>query len=196
MKNKLIIIPVIIVGLIAITHYFVVRNVEDVELQKYSIEDKDGDIEIRSYAGRIVAKTTIKGTYNEASNRGFRKLASYIFGENKQEEKIAMTAPVWMHEDSQDFEMQFLIPSKYSMSELPQPNDTSISLDRFPGGRYAAIRFGGFANDEKIAAHKQMLLDWLKDNGHPTSGEVYFLGYNSPFKLKHRRNEVLISINE
>ena len=195
MKSKLIIIiPVLLLGLIAVTHYIVVRNVEDVETQKYSIVEKDGDIEIRTYGSSIVAKTKTKGNYDKASSNGFKKLAGYIFGGNKQEEKISMTAPVWMTTDTQNVEMQFVIPAKYAMEELPDPNDASIELDKFTGGRYAAITFGGFADDKSIARHKKILIDWLEDNGHPSDGESYFLGYNSPFKLKHRRNEVLIAL--
>lgn len=193
--NKLIVIPVILLLLVATAHYFVVRNVEDVETQKYSIEEKDGEFEIRSYASRIVATTPVRGTFDAASSEGFKKLAGYIFGANQEEEKISMTAPVWMSSDTQSSIMQFIMPAKYNMNDLPEPNDSTVNLERFSGGRYAAITFGGFANDEMIAAHKKILTEWLENKGYPTNGSSYFLGYNSPFKIKHRRNEVLISID-
>lgn len=196
MKSKLIIIiPVVLLGLIAVAHYFVVSNIEDVEIQKYSVVKKDGDIELRTYGTSIVAKTETEGNYDKASTKGFKKLAGYIFGGNEQQEKISMTAPVWMTTDTLDSEMQFIMPAKYSLNELPNPSDSSIQLAKFSGGLFAAIVFGGFADDKKIAHHKQLLITWLKDNNYPTDGESYFLGYNSPFKLKHRRNEVLISLD-
>lgn len=67
----------------------------------YSIE-KAGPIEIRQYSAVIVAQTFVDGDLSTASNRGFRLIADYIFGnnssadtpENNASKKIAMTAPV------------------------------------------------------------------------------------------------------
>jgi hypothetical protein len=40
-----------------------------------------------------VAETTVASVGNEAGNEGFRRLAGYIFGKNRRESKISMTAP-------------------------------------------------------------------------------------------------------
>ena len=69
------------------------------EEPKFEILSKDKHIELRRYAPFIVAETWVEGDMSEASNKGFRAIAGYIFGDNKaaggtEPAKIAMTAPV------------------------------------------------------------------------------------------------------
>ena len=59
------------------------------ETQKYNLIDKSDDFEIRYYPKSIKAR--VVSTSN--SNNNFRKLFSYISGNNKTNEKIAMTTP-------------------------------------------------------------------------------------------------------
>jgi hypothetical protein len=42
----------------------------------------------------VVAEVTVPGPADQAGNRAFPLLAGYIFGKNKGERKMAMTAPV------------------------------------------------------------------------------------------------------
>ena len=51
-------------------------------------------VEIRRYAERIAAETTLATGQEAARYTGFRRLAGYIFGDNHSRTKIAMTAPV------------------------------------------------------------------------------------------------------
>ncbi len=63
---------------------------------------KEENHELRRYAPVVVAETVVDGDMDAASNKGFRLIADYIFGNNlgaggtpeKPSEKIAMTAPV------------------------------------------------------------------------------------------------------
>jgi hypothetical protein len=69
------------------------------EEPKFEVLSKDNSIEVRRYAPFVVAETWVEGDMSEASNRGFRAIAGYIFGANKaaggtEPAKIAMTAPV------------------------------------------------------------------------------------------------------
>lgn len=74
-----------------------------IETPKYQVTQTDGQIELRTYAPKIVAQTLVTASYEDAGGVGFRILADYIFGNNishemadgtKSSEKIAMTAPV------------------------------------------------------------------------------------------------------
>jgi len=65
-----------------------------IEEPAYEVTAKIGDIELREYAPYVVAEVLITGSATEAGNEAFRILASYIFGTNKGEKKLAMTAPV------------------------------------------------------------------------------------------------------
>lgn len=193
--SKFIIISTIVLGVLALAYYFIVENLEDVETQKYYVEKEDNLIEIRIYEESIIARTSAGGDYKEASSKGFRKLAGYIFGSNKEDKKIAMTSPVWMSTNSENSEMHFIMPSEYDMAELPEPADMAVKLDNFTGGKFASIEFGGYADDEKLEANQKKLAEWLVANNYDPTGESFFVGYNSPFKIYNRRNEILIALN-
>ena len=69
-----------------------------IEEPAYRVVTQDGSYEVRTYGARIVAETWVTGNLSEASSAGFRKVAGYIFGKNRQNDgksaSIAMTAPV------------------------------------------------------------------------------------------------------
>jgi effector-binding domain-containing protein len=184
----------IVLGGIAIFYCYFMEKIDNVETQQYALLAKDGPIEIRTYGKSLIAKTAIKGNYKEASNRGFQKLAGYIFGGNEKQKQIAMTSPVWMSGDSKEGEMHFMMPSGYDSSDLPTPQDKSVMIDNFEGGKFASITFSGYANDEKINKYKNKLTSWLNENKYDSSGKVFYAGYDAPFKVYSRRNEVLIAL--
>ncbi len=64
------------------------------ESPAYTVESKEGDIEIRVYPGYILAQTDVKADFDKAIGMGFSILANYIFGGNRKKSKISMTAPV------------------------------------------------------------------------------------------------------
>jgi hypothetical protein len=64
------------------------------ESPAYTVESKDGDIEIRVYPGYILAQTDVEADFDNAIGKGFSILANYIFGGNKKKANISMTAPV------------------------------------------------------------------------------------------------------
>ena len=65
-----------------------------IETPEYNLLDSEGRFELREYKPFLVAKTTVENDYKEATVAGFRKIANYIFGGNKSQLSIAMTAPV------------------------------------------------------------------------------------------------------
>ena len=85
---------VVLMGAWVAAGYLPVRNIET---PKYAVLSANKEYEIRQYPGHIVAEVQVTGTYKGAVNKGFRKIADYIFGNNTASGSIAMTAPV-LHE--------------------------------------------------------------------------------------------------
>lgn len=71
-----------------------------IEEPEYTLLEKDDNFELRHYEPKIIAEVSVQGSANQASNKGFRLLADYIFGNNTVNSndtgstKISMTAPV------------------------------------------------------------------------------------------------------
>lgn len=167
----------------------------NIEMHEYEVLAEMGGIEIRKYAPATFSYVTLNvDNYDQGSSMGFRKLAGYIFGGNQRQEKIAMTSPVEMAMDTM-MVVKFMVPAKYNMEDLPTPNNKEVRFVEQPERIVAAIRFSGFANDEKIARYREQLKVVLNQNGLSYDGEFSFLGYNSPFDLINRRNEVIVSID-
>lgn len=167
-----------------------------IETPNYKVIKTIGDVEIREYPQMILAQTKLGGKrYESNGNSGFGVVANYIFGGNQQQQKIAMTAPVIMNMSDTEASMSFVMPSKYQLAELPAPNSAAVSLVSQDSMKLAVLRFGGFSSDEKIAKHAQLLTQVLKDNNIRTKGSLLYMGYNAPWDLIKRRNEVAFQID-
>ena len=167
-----------------------------IETPKYKVIKMVGEVEIREYPQMILAQTKLGGKrYESNGNNGFGVVANYIFGGNQQQQKIAMTAPVIMNMSDTEASMSFVMPSQYQMSELPTPNSTAVSLVSQDSMKLAVLQFGGFSSDEKIAKHAQILTQVLKENNIRTKGSLLYMGYNAPWDVINRRNEVAFQID-
>lgn len=154
-----------------------------------------GALEIRHYPSSILAMVEMNDTtYQAASSNGFRRLAGYIFGGNEEGEKIAMTAPVRMEKGTAGMRMSFVMPSDRDTSSLPAPSDASVRIAARAEEFAAVLRFGGFLSDELMAEKKRELLDAVQRQGLIVTGEVNYLGYDPPWQLVGRRNEVLVPV--
>jgi SOUL heme-binding protein len=182
------------------------------EEPKYDVIEKSDVFELRAYKPFIVAEAFVDGSLDEASNKGFRLIADYIFGNNKSQagasekismtipvtmepksEKISMTAPVSMQESSGKWRMYFVMPSKYTLETLPAPNNAEVKLREVPAKKFAVVRFSGFAGEEKTAKKTEELLTWLEGKQIKPSGVPELARYNSPWTLPFlRRNEVMV----
>jgi hypothetical protein len=167
-----------------------------IETPKYKVIKMVGEVEIREYPQMILAQTKLGGSrYDSNGNKGFGTVANYIFGGNQQQQKIAMTSPVIMNMSDTEASMSFVMPSQYQLAELPTPNSTAVSLVSQDSMKLAVLRFGGFSSDEKIAKHAQLLTQVLKENNIQTKGSLLYMGYNAPWDLINRRNEVAFQID-
>jgi hypothetical protein len=188
--------------------YLAIRNLEE---PSYVVVEKNSNYEIRKYAPYIIAETDITGSYDEASNSGFRLIADYIFGNNttqssiamtvpviqNKSEKIAMTAPVLsMEKDSQVRTVSFVLPSAYTLETLPTPNNPLVRLTEVPGRTVVAIRFTGYATEARVAKKQAALEKTLGEARLTAAGPAQVAQYNPPFSMPlMRRNEILIPVN-
>lgn len=193
MKYLYIFFGILAVGFIAV-QLFAMSTQKNIETYPYKVEKEYENFEVRTYEASLFTSVKLNSSdYKSSSSKGFSILAGYIFGDNKENEKIAMTSPVAMPlEDSMT--MMFLVPKKFNKENLPEPNQKRIEFKEVPSKRVAAIEFGGWADDEKIATHKQELIEALKKQGIQHNGNFYFLGYNAPYEMINRRNEVIVEL--
>ena len=165
------------------------------EEQKHSLIRKYKGFEIRFYPSATIATINSNAkTYGDLSGPGFRNLAGYIFGGNESNTKISMTSPVQMDINDSVSTMSFVMPSAYTIENLPKPNDSSVNIKNTADEFVAVIRFGGFASDEDLKFYSEKLQNLLKENGITSFGNYRFLGYNPPFQFIGRRNEIIVAV--
>ncbi len=167
---------------------------KNIETPKYKVIKTYDEVEVRLYPKMVVAKTNLtdKSFDNQGSN-GFRTIANYIFGGNEKNEKIAMTAPVVMNMGD-SASMYFVMPKSYDKSELPTPNSKNVQIVEVAEKTLAVISYGGFSSDEKIEKHRKQLEAILQKNKLQTKGAYLYMGYNAPWDIINRKNEVAIEV--
>ena len=194
MKTLLIIVGIILLAFITI-QIFAWNGQRNIETYPYVVNKKYDAFEIRNYEASLFTSVQLSGNkYKDVSSQGFSILAGYIFGGNENGEKIAMTSPVAMSlEDSMT--MMFMVPKKYKKETLPQPNQSQIQFREESAKTIAAITFGGWANDEKIERYKQKLKSALDAQNITYTNRFYFLGYNPPYEVFNRKNEIIVELD-
>jgi hypothetical protein len=194
--KTLIIITTVAVFIMVLFQSFTIMSANKTEEQKYTVILKEKDFEIRFYPSATIATINSNAkTYKDLSGPGFRKLAGYIFGGNETNTSISMTAPVHMDINDSVSSMSFVMPSSYNQENLPKPNDPNVLIQKTADEYVAVIRFGGFASDKDLVFYSDKLHEILKEKGITSYGNARFLGYNPPFQLVDRRNEIIVSVN-
>ena len=186
---------IVVFAIVIIFNSYIMASTNKTEQQKYEVIQKDQDFEIRFYPSATFATVRSDAkTYRELSGQGFQKLAGYIFGGNEDKTQISMTSPVKMDVSDTVSTMSFMMPSGYNRENLPKPTNPDVILEETQDEYVAAIQFGGFASDKEWKSYSEKLQDMLREKGIKTIGNPRFLGYNPPFQLAGRRNEVVIPI--
>jgi hypothetical protein len=195
MKTFLIILSSLAVLFIIFQSYTTMATNKSEE-QPYKVIKKEKDFEIRFYPSVTMATVTSSAkSYKELGSSGFRKLAGYIFGGNDANKQIAMTSPVHMDINDTISSMSFVMPSAYNADNLPKPNDATVNINKTADEYVAAIKFSGFASDSDIKKQTEILKNALKNASITYYGNFRYLGYNPPYQLVGRRNEVIVNVN-
>lgn len=169
------------------------------------------EFEIRQYAAYTVAEVLVPAPAGDAGNRAFPILAGYIFGKNKGERKLAMTAPVTQSAAPMKLEMtapvtqspatggilvQFVLPKDINMENAPEPLDPRVTLRAVPPKRVAVIRYSGFWSESNYGKHLSKLQEALRAADIAWQGEPVLSRYNGPMTPWFmRRNEIWLNLD-
>jgi hypothetical protein len=195
MKVILVIFSIILVIFIAVQLY-AAKSQSNIEGYPYVVDKKYDAFEIRSYEASLFTSVKLStNEYKEGSSKGFSILAGYIFGGNETKEQIAMTSPVSMSLDD-TMTMMFMVPKKFDKNSLPKPDQSQVEFREEPAKTMAAITFGGWSDDAKIDKYKKKLITALESEGISYTNKFYFLGYNAPFEVFNRKNEVVVELEK
>ena len=192
--NKWLISVLVIAAVFLVFQLVVSMTTSDIETPKYKVLKKYPRFELRQYESMMLATTNLGiASYDEKASEGFRTIASYIFGKNKSNEKIAMTAPVIYHADSIST-LSFVVPRSKTEESMPVPIDSNLTFVVQAPKLLAVLDFGGFINNEKLAARMAELKKAVLKEGFQIKGKGYFFGYNPPWQLIGRKNEVAFEL--
>jgi hypothetical protein len=190
-------------------------TVAKIQEPQYMTQIRDGSFEVRTYEPRVVAETTVAGEWREAGNEGFRRLASYIFGKNRRDTKIAMTAPVAQAPANESgggdkiamtapvaqrgrggtWTVAFTMPEGETLDTLPAPQDPRVVLRELPPARVAVVRFSGRWTDANMKEREAALRRWTDARHLTVVGDAEVNRYDPPFKPWFlRRNEVWLPL--
>lgn len=190
-----VIISLLLAASLLLFQLYLVLASKNSETQKYQVVFKGKAFEIRHYP--TVAMATINSTaktYQELGSSGFGILAKYIFGENERNLHIAMTSPVHMDINDYNSSMSFVMPSKYLQENLPKPTNAEVIIETVADEFVAAVGFGGFATETDIKINTRKLERALKAASIDHYGSFRMLGYNPPFQILGRRNEIIVNV--
>jgi hypothetical protein len=185
------------------------------EKPRYRVVRALEGFEVRAYEGYLVAETDVAASHEDAGSVGFRTLAAYIFGKNRGEKKIAMTAPVMQaggckiamtapvtqaRREGDDgaslWGIQFMMPGSYTLETLPEPLDPAVRLRQVPARRVAALSYSGTWAESRYLEKLDELREAMRREGLKPAGEPTWARYDPPYVPRFmRRNEILIEVD-
>ena len=184
------------------------------EEPEFKLVSEEGEFQIREYDPKIIAQVEVEGDFDEASSRGFKLLADYIFGNNLLDgasKKISMTTPVEMSPLADNLSMtspimddkvnskwsiNFVMPQEFSLDTLPKPNNFQVNIIEVPKEKYAVIVFSGLIRESSYAEKADLLINYLNENRLTQQGAIKIARYNPPWTLPFfRRNELMVRVD-
>jgi len=176
----------------------------------YTVIEQHDTIEIRQYAPMLIAETLVDADYANSGSIGFNRLAGFIFGNNRKQEKIAMTTPVYREPNGEkiamtapvlqqktanQWRMAFVMPLEYDLDTLPTPLDPLVEIKTVPGKKVAVLRYAGSLNEDIIQQKTETLSRWLIEHDIKMLSPARSAAYDPPWTIPAlRRNEIHIDI--
>ena len=160
--------------------------------------------EIRNYPAQYWSSTkgySMQITDSQESYEAFNRLFEYITGQNEANEVIDMTAPVTTFvipgagpNCESNFTMSSYIPDKYQASPLA-PTNPEVFLEYRESFDAMVTSFSGYATDADYIAAAAGLYNKATIDGVNVQAETwYMVGYDAPFQIANRLNEVWYEI--
>lgn len=168
------------------------------EAPDYQVLKNDGALELREYPVLVTASTDMK--FQAQGNDGsFKRLFRYISGDNANQQKIAMTVPVFMEpklDSDSSGKMAFVIPAETTrQGAVPAPSNQNVEVRQRPAGKYATYRFSGRMDRKVIQEAEAKLRKWIGEEGWEVVDDLEAAGYDPPWTPGLlRRNEVLLRV--
>jgi len=185
------------------------------EKPTYRVVSKTGTYEIREYKPYLIASAVVPNDAN-AMNSGFSLVADYIFGNNaskkvsgseaiamttpvldQQEisEAIAMTVPVVDQQLGEFKKVSFVMPSKYTLENIPTPNNPRVELEEIPQETWAVYTYSGVATQERKLEKYTLFSQLLEKEGVEVADQWKSAAYDPPSTLPPlRTNEIWIQV--
>lgn len=174
-----------------------------IDCPSYAVVEKTAAYEGRRYAAAKWMSTIVTGMdYDKAINVGFMRLFHYIGGDNDKKSKVAMTAPVRVRVIpgagpfcESNFTVSFFVPfakgSTQKQISPPTPTDPEVFEDDIAETVVYVSEFGGRPTIDDILKKADDLGDALEKDGKAfTHDHFVSAGYDPPFKIFNRHNEV------
>jgi len=158
---------------------------------------------VRQYPESYWSATTVTGkSMDKAGSEAFMRLFRYISGANEKKQKIEMTVPVLASVIpgqgpfcEENFTYHFYLPRQFQ-NDPPKPTDPTVSNSKMPPMTVAVSSYSGWSDETKVIAHGSELFEQLKENGvNFDSDKFFWAGYDSPFRLIDRHNEVWATLS-
>jgi len=164
-------------------------------------------VEIRKYESAMWSSTVIANTdLKDAEQTGFQRNFKYITGANSAKSDIDMTSPVTNYIQpaqgpycTTNFTVSFYVPYAYQPPHdpPPQPSDPTVHLRTLKEMTVAVSSFGGHAEQNVVIAKAEELSKLLAGSGLKYDEENWFFaGYDDPFRITNRHNEIWIELLE
>ena len=184
------------------------------EEPEFTVLFQEGNLEIREYEPRIIAHVKTTGDFDDASSKGFKMLADFIFGNNTinntskkismtapvsaslSSKKISMTAPVIAENNNNEWSIAFVMPQEFTVETLPVPNNQDIKITALPKEKFAVIVFSGLVRESSYNKKINLLNKFIKKKKLTPLSSIQIARYNPPWTLPFfRRNELMVKIN-
>ena len=168
------------------------------ERQEFQVLKTYNEFELREYLPCVIAEVKVSAHYSTASSAAFGSLFKYISQGNKTSQKIAMTAPVIAAQradkaDADEWFVSFVMPAGSTFADMPDPNDSRVTLRELATETCIATSFRGRATEELSTKKVIELRAAAAKENISLSEETRICRFDPPFKPGFLQyNEIVI----